>query len=177
MIITSYSLFINEKNETKEEKIYEYGCAMLYFNVKNWEEITSFIEKEDIGEDGLEDEPHLTLLFGLHKDEVSIDDVKKAFEGYTSIDIELESVDLFENDKFDVVKFKVKKTKELLDINEKLSILPHTTDFPDYNPHITIAYVKKGKGKKYVVDNYNATLSSKKVMYSADEKTMFKLEE
>jgi 2'-5' RNA ligase len=64
-----------------------------------------------------------------------------------------------------------------VDINEKLSILPHTTDFPDYNPHITIAYVKKGKGKKYVVDNYNATLSSKKVMYSADEKTMFKLEE
>ncbi len=28
--------------------------------------------------------------------------------------------------------------------------LPHTTDYPDYHPHTTIAYVKPGEGKKYV---------------------------
>lgn len=175
MKIKTYLTFINEKSEEREKEVHEYGCAMIFFNIKNWNEITSFIDEDDVHENGLEDEPHLTLLYGFHKDEVGIKDIKKAFKGYKELDVELESVDLFENDEFDVVKFKVKKTKELLDINKKLSKLPHTTNFPDYNPHITIGYVKKGKGKKYVIKDYEATLSSKKIVYSADDKVSFKL--
>ena len=29
---------------------------------------------------------------------------------------------------------------------------PHTSDFPNYHPHMTIAYVKKGTGKYYIKD-------------------------
>ena len=33
---------------------------------------------------------------------------------------------------------------------EKLIKFPHTTDFPEYHAHSTIAYLKSGKGKQYI---------------------------
>jgi hypothetical protein len=30
-----------------------------------------------------------------------------------------------------------------------LKKFPFTSDYPDYHPHITLAFVKPGKGKKY----------------------------
>mgnify|MGYP000064117304 CR=1 FL=1 len=176
MKIKKYTDFLLEKKENKDNKIHDYGCAMLYFNVKNWADIISFIDPEDVHEgEGLEDEPHLTLLYGFHKDEVTFDDISKHFKGIEEIDVEIESVGIFENEKYDVVKFNVKKTEDIMDFNEKLSKLPHTTNFPDYHPHITIGYVKPGTGKKYIKDDYKATLKSKLLMYSADEKETMKL--
>ena len=176
MKIKKFNSFIVEKKATKENKINEYGCAMLYFNVKNWDDIISFIDEKDIHEEeGLEDEPHLTLLYGFHKDEVGFDDIKKHFKDTEEIEIEIESVSIFENEKYDVVKFDVKKTEELMDYNKKLSKLPHTTNFPDYHPHITIGYVKPGTGKKYIKDEYVAKLKSKLLVYSADDKKKMKL--
>ena len=50
---------------------------------------------------------------------------------------------LFENPKYDVLKFDV--ISPLLNkINKKLTKeLPYTSDFPDYHAHCTIAYIKK----------------------------------
>ena len=53
---------------------YDYGCAMLYFDFPKMSEIHDQIDPSDIYEDdkdktyGLEDEPHCTLLYGLHKE-------------------------------------------------------------------------------------------------------------
>ena len=38
----------------------------------------------------------------------------------------------------------------LHECNSDLRKYPHTNDFPDYHPHLTIGYIKKGKGQKYV---------------------------
>jgi hypothetical protein len=35
-------------------------------------------------------------------------------------------------------------------VNKELSKLPHTTEYPNYKPHVTIAYLKPGLGKKYL---------------------------
>lgn len=142
-----------------EDKNYDYGCVMVDVSVKNWEEITSFIDNQDLytvendNTYGLQDRPHLTLLYGLHK-EVTSEMVEDVLKDVKPFDIEIDGVDIFENEDYDVVKFNIKKTDILQSIFDELSKLPNSNSFKDYRPHITIAYVKKGTGKKYIKSNY-----------------------
>ena len=143
--------FIAEKKSEKDQqKKYPYGCSMLYFDFPQMKILHDEIKKDDIFEDdgfGLETEPHVTLLYGIHSDEV--DDEKVMDISTKSIkSIGLGNPSLFENEKYDVLKFDV-EGPFLHDINAELSKLPHTTDYPDYHPHCTIAYLKPGTGKKY----------------------------
>ena len=51
----------------KEDTEYKYGCVMLYFKFPKMEELHNSIDSSDYeDEDSLEDEPHCTLLYGLH---------------------------------------------------------------------------------------------------------------
>jgi 2'-5' RNA ligase len=140
--------------EEKKRDKYDYGCAMLYFDLPEMKEIHGKIANEDLYTEegsrsyGVEKEPHVTLLYGLHQ-EVEDDNVLNCCSGQDFKEIVLENVSCFENEKYDVLKFDV-KGKSLHECNEKLTKLPHTTDYPDYHPHSTIAYLKKGKGKKYI---------------------------
>lgn len=97
---------------------------------------------------GREDEIHATILYGLHAD--NIDQVKPFLAGTGPIKVRLGSVDVFTNPfKFDVVMIDV-YSSGLVKLNEKLQThLKHTSKYPVYNPHVTIAYVKKGKGWKH----------------------------
>ena len=148
MKIKKYTQFLNESVQ------YKLGCVMMEVPISNWEEITSSIDKEDIyeveGENyGIQSNPHVTILYGLHK-EVSLDQIKSVFEDIdVSIDIKIEGIGVFENENFDVVKFNVIPSETLLDLNNKLSEFPNSNEYPEYKPHITIAYMKKGCGKKY----------------------------
>lgn len=144
--ILKFNEYLNEKEETK----YEYGCSMLYFDFPQMKTLHDEIKEEDIYDGdgtGLENDPHVTLLYGLHSDEIKDDEVLEiSVKGVMSIG--LGNPSLFENDKFDVLKFDA-EAPFLDDINAELSKLPHTTDFPEYHPHCTIAYLKPGKGKEY----------------------------
>lgn len=166
--IHTYSSFL----ESKSGKLYKYGCVMVYLDIPNWKSIISNISEEDLYKPeekvyGKETDPHITLLYGLHKD-VDDKDIIEMFKDYKSseININVERIDIFENDEFDVVKMNV--TSEFLtNMNKKLSTLPHTSDFPDYRPHITIAYIKKGCSDKYIQDNYKYTFNNiNKIVYS-----------
>jgi hypothetical protein len=149
--LKSYKLF--------EEKTYEFGCVMVDVPVKNWNEITSFIDTDDIytvsdnDTYGIQDRPHLTLLYGTHK-EVTSEQVESLLKNVKPFSIEIDGVDIFENKDYDVVKFNVKKNDLLQSIFDSLSTLPNSNSFKDYKPHITIAYVKKGTGKKYIKSDY-----------------------
>ena len=146
---------IKKKMDIKSKKQNEYGCAMLYFNFPDMEEIHHRIDKKDIYIDpnddsyGLEDEPHVTLLFGLHK-EVTLSDVQNAVKDITFENCILHNISIFENPKYDVLKFDIKNNPSLNDANRNLKKFPFTTEYPDYHPHMTIGYLKPGKGKKYV---------------------------
>jgi tRNA nucleotidyltransferase/poly(A) polymerase len=141
------------KEETSER--IEYGCLMLFLEVPIWSKITSVVDLDDLyikGDDyGVEKEPHLTILYGFH-DEVTPEQV---FELYKSkmplkpIEVKISGISVFENPDFDVVKFDV-NSDLLAKVNGIMRELPNTTKFPDYHAHITIAYVKKGEGKKYI---------------------------
>jgi 2'-5' RNA ligase len=148
MKIKLFEEFINEK----KGDTYSYGCAMLYFDFPQMKEIHDQIEEGDLyteEEDrtyGLEDEPHCTLLYGLH-DDVTLDQIKEVVGKFKFDKLKLHNASLFEN-QYDVLKFDV-QGDSLKECNEALTDLPHTNDFPDYHPHATIAYIKKGIGEKY----------------------------
>lgn len=97
---------------------------------------------------GRETEPHVTALYGLK--DVKPEDVKKVIEGVGDVELTLGKTSIFENDDYDVLKIDVESPK-LGEINKLLKEnLDYESDFPDYKPHLTIAYLQKGKGKDYV---------------------------
>lgn len=154
MRIKRYDQFLTESGQ------YKFGCVMVEVPVSNWEEICSSIDPEDIYEVegdqsyGIQENPHVTILYGLHEG-VTTDQVKKAFEGFDgSIEIEIDGIGIFENKDFDVVKFDVVPTESLQSLHDALSELPNSNEYPEYKPHITIAYVRKGCGKKYENPSY-----------------------
>lgn len=97
---------------------------------------------------GREYELHLTILGGL---DISVpDEVKKLVVGIQDIEVELGLISVFtSNDLYDVVKLDV-RSKGLRNLHKKLCRLSHTKFFPVYKPHVTIAYVGKGKGNDLV---------------------------
>jgi 2'-5' RNA ligase len=133
---------------------YDYGCAMLYFDFPLMNKIHDAIDPQDIYTEegdrsfGLEDEPHTTLLFGLHE-EVSEEDVKNVLDKFTFNTCTLHNVSTFDNPQYDVLKFDV-KGDNLHEANSELKQYPYTSNFPDYHPHATIAYLKPGTGKRYI---------------------------
>lgn len=178
MKIKKYLDFIMESSG------YEFGCVMIEVPVPNWNEVISAIDPEDVYEEpgdtthGIEDEPHLTVLYGLHK-EVTEEQIKSIIDQFeNSIKIEIDGVGIFENEKFDVVKFNVRPDTSLQELHNRLSELPNSDRYPEYNPHITISYVKKGRGKKYINPDYKHTVkNSDKITYShpSGKKTHFTL--
>jgi len=105
---------------------------------------------------GLEDEPHCTLLYGLH-DDVSDDEIRSIISQFKYGTCVVKNPSLFEQDDYDVLKFDV-SGENIHETNKRLTDLPHTNSYPDYHPHMTIAYIKSGKGQDYV-DMINDSVS------------------
>ena len=133
---------------------YSYNCLMLKYNFPNWIE---FIKKlihpndifnTDLNEFGYEQESHITVLYGIMSN-VSIDEIKKYLYPLNSYRTVLTGISIFENQDFDVVKFDI-ECNILHQINAKLcSKIEYTNDYPEYIPHMTIAYTLPGHGNKY----------------------------
>lgn len=161
-----------------ESKKYEFGCVLVDYNFTNWSEIKKTIVEGDIYEEegknyGLQNRPHLTLLYGLH-DTVTDQEIHNCFKGFSEDDfkVEISGVSIFENPDFDVLKLGVVNNSKLQDINSKLSELPNSNKFPEYKPHITIGYLKSGTGYKYVNPKYNYKITSiKKIAYTRPDGT------
>lgn len=147
--IPMFENFLENCGEINEGKKYPYGCAMLQFDFPEIKLFHEKIDSDDLTGSGFETEPHVTLLYGLHDDEIDEGQVIDICQSIKIGHMDLHNVSLFQNDEYDVLKFDVRSTF-LHKINEELVKLPHTTDYPDYHAHCTIAYLKPGKGKEYV---------------------------
>lgn len=159
------------------------GCAMLYFDFPELNLIQEMIDPEDLmtvdPEDGrylgFENEAHVTLLFGftdMDYDKANLI-VNTALQ-YHYEDVRLEGVGLFENKNYDVLKFNA-VNKTLNEVNERLRSFPHDSKFPDYKPHLTIAYLKSGTGKKYAEKLKTATYMLKPTMVVLSKKDCFRI--
>lgn len=165
------NITLSNISEGQDTKI-EYGALMLNINVPKWKEITKMIDKNDIytkATFGIEKEPHVTILYGFHQEVTpkEIEELLKEKHNPTDkIKIELVGISHFETPNYDVVKFDVKSEK-LVELNKLMKKLPYTSSFPNYHPHMTISYVKKGTGKKYDEKfDENVELASNNIVYS-----------
>jgi 2'-5' RNA ligase len=141
----TWNQFLVEQNEFSSTQINLPDA--LANDIKKWGK--TFIPDDDLYTEnghGREEEIHVTVLYGLHSDDSK--EARDALKDESSMEIELKETSIFEADKFDVVKFTV-QSKDLVGANKKLSTCDHTNDHGSYSPHCTIAYVKKGTGKKY----------------------------
>jgi hypothetical protein len=91
---------------------------------------------------GRETEPHVTALFGLETTDPK--DVEPIVRGVKDVVVTLGKTSLFENDDYHVLKFDV-ESPDMVELNKRLTKLPYKTEFPEYHPHLTIAYLKPDK--------------------------------
>jgi len=95
-------------------------------------------------ENGIQKLFHITVLFGVN-DNIE-DEVKKVFDKYKPVQIETNGIKYFSSDpNYDVAIVRC-KSEELTKIHEELKdTLENKETYPNYKPHITIAYLKKGE--------------------------------
>lgn len=100
-------------------------------------------EEEPPSRHSREYESHITILYGIH--EADPQRVLSLFRGVKPFTIELGRVSLFKlSPKFDVIKIEVLSPR-LQELNELVRQRVTTTQvYPDYRPHVTIAFAKKG---------------------------------
>ena len=147
-----FTSFKNWLFERKNDAL-KYDCLMLDANISNWKEKTSIIDKEDVYEKdddyGVEKNPHVTIIYGIHPDEVNREELYEEIEKIKPVKTTIEKISVFECEDYDVVKFDVPVTPELKKYRKIFLKFPNTQTYDEYLPHMTIAYVKKGTGKKY----------------------------
>lgn len=169
--------YINWLFERKQDAL-EYACLMLGADMPDWKEKISIIDKEDIYEKdddyGYEKEPHVTIVYGFHEDEVDKDKIYEEIKKLKSVNVSIDTISFFECDDYDVVKFEVPVTSELKTYRKTFMKFPNTQTYDKYEPHMTIAYVKKGEGKKYAQKVKRFQVKFNKAIYStsgSDKKT------
>lgn len=168
-MLKKYESFLKEGRKSED---YKFGCVLLELDIPNWNQIISKIDTKDIYEPspsyGIENDPHLTILYGLHQD-VSDSDVVSIINKYKyqNFDIEIEGITNFKNKEFEVVKLGVKNNDILQSFHDELSKLPNSNEFPDYTPHITISFVNLGASDKYVNKDFKVNnLKVNQIEYS-----------
>jgi hypothetical protein len=101
-----------------------------------------YSDPDDPGGFGRETDVHVTVKYGLHEADPS-PELLRIIEETQPFEILIGPVTLFENEKFDVVKFDV-DGEGLRELNRRISELPNGDTYPEYHPHMTVAYVTKG---------------------------------
>lgn len=163
---------------------YDYGTVMAEGRPDCWNDVLASIDRHDVyaGDDGtygLENEPHVTVLYGLlpevHPDLVCR--ICDAFDG--PIEVSLEGVSAFtDSDDYDVLKVDVESEK-LRELNKVLRNLPYESEYTEYNPHMTIAYLKSGCAQKYMdlEDQFCDTMSFDSLTFKppVEEETRYRL--
>lgn len=136
---------------------YDYGCVMAQIETEAARKILDFnyqtiseetIYKADEGNFGREIHPHITLKYGL-VNSYPEEQMREMLRNTTPFNVEIRGVSIFENEEFDVIKFDV-DGKELRALNEMFSMLPNHDEYPEYHPHMTLAYVQKGAGNRFI---------------------------
>lgn len=132
----------------------DYGCLMLDLDILERDDLKAMIDPEDVYEGdleygGLQNEPHVTVLYGFHDDVLPSDVMELMNHNPEEIQLSVSRLNRFEAEDYDVLKFEV-DSEELVRFNETLRAnFNHTMTHPKYNPHITLTYLKKSVGDKY----------------------------
>lgn len=169
--------------QVQEGSGYNYSCVMFNLESKDSDKVLSWSKKNipnnvlfTDGEKGREDDIHVTILYGLHSNNPEA--VQKIIKKFKPSPIKFGEISKFSTDKYDVIKISV-EGEILYKMNKAFSKLPYTSNHPIYQPHCTLAYVKKGScdhliGKKYFED-WSVILDSVVFSPSSGHRSYFQL--
>ncbi len=106
------------------------------------------IDQGDLHADGFGPPPHITVLYGISDEDK--DTALEVMRNHGPCRARVRGVDLFQNDDQDVVIFAV-ESDDLTRLRDELdkAIPDNANTWPEYKPHMTIAYVAPGAGEKY----------------------------
>ena len=129
----SYSCLMANLPKPLANKVREYASSIpdkVIFNSRD-------------GEMGREDNPHITVKYGIHTTELK--DIVSLLDDQPPIRVGLGKITSFLTDEAIVLKIGV-YGEELMALNEKIcKSLDCTDTYPEYRPHITIAYLQKSE--------------------------------
>ena len=108
------------------------------------------------------------MIYGIHTDDVK--EVSVLFAKENEFECKLGKIDIFtKNNKFDVLIVSV-DCDDLHRLNHKMRREVESTEsYPVYVPHVTICYLKKGMGHKYVGDKsfFDEKFKVNKIVFSS----------
>lgn len=184
MSLTAEILKESFKHVLLEKKGVSYKYSSTQFNLpsdiaKEVKKLSKAIPDDQIYTDpedpsyGREDDIHVTILYGIHSD--SVDEIKEALKDIEPFSAKLSDISFFDADNYKVLKVDV-VSKGIKKLHKHLrNHLENSFKWPEYNPHMTIAYVTKDykipdksvlKDKVFMVDS--VTISTK----SGEKKTI-----
>jgi 2'-5' RNA ligase len=112
--------------------------------------LAELVKDEHLHEYGRENEPHITVLYGIKPTPSALNETEHALRECGPVKASLGDLSKFSNESFDVLNFEI-ISEDLHNLNGNLSEkLDYQNDYPEYNPHLTIAYVKPGMGDFYI---------------------------
>lgn len=116
-------------------------------DILNWNKKN--IPGDILTDEGRENDIHVTVKYGIHITDFT--ELRNIFVGLKPFEATLGNISLFNtNPNYDVVKIEI-ESPDLLKMNKKISNIFEVTDtHPVYNPHVTLAFVKKGCGDPYI---------------------------
>jgi len=91
--------------------------------------------------------PHVTILYGLTCDAKDVENRVKPFN--KKIVFSLGKLNIFSQKDQDVLYITV-LSDDLHQLHNLIKQLPNKSEFPEYKPHIAIAYLKKGSADKFL---------------------------
>lgn len=168
--------------KTRKEAVYKRSSTQVTLNplaATRIQEFVASLPEADVYTDpadptvGRETDSHVTALYGI--DSADPAQAAAVIAGTPSIFATLGKTSIFENEQYDVLKVDV-DSPDLHALNAKLRAgTEHTSTFPDDQPHLTLAYLKKGAGKKYVgrTDFEGHTLKFDEVEFSSKDGTVY----
>jgi len=144
LLKASRSVLLNEGATPK------YGCLMAMVSGDESQNILDtfqhIVNPSDLHENGYETEPHVTVLYGFNLN-FDGNQLQDFCAPYLPIKAHITGISKFTCPEYDVVKFDI-YSGSLVKLNQKLKdkfgseIAP--SNYPDYHPHLTVAYVRSG---------------------------------
>ena len=144
--------FVEEKPPAVVGEAHSFSCVMAFPPegiAESFRMLHGLLDPAEVVE--LETDPHVTVLYGLETNQAF--DVERLLfgQGPTAMRVGrftafTKDGDVFTKDDTDVVVAEI-ESEGLRALNSLIATLPSQNSYPDYRPHMTVAYVRPGSGQ------------------------------